>query len=441
MATKKIVAPTPFDARSSFSRKKVVKMYEKDEKGKLHFNGLDENEEGKCSADSFSEEVVPNESMGNGMTMRHAMFTDMPSFAKTNEFIRRGNESPSSQTGGIEYSFAEAVYDRWGFASVDDFLRYGLDIDPSTATLQSFNQISDIPEGARYLIPEVILEMYKLGLNLDPIFSKLISRDIPISQPKAIIPFMNVSDAMPQIIGERESIALGQMSFGAKDVSVVKFGIGLEMDSEIINAVSINLLSEFMKDAGTKFNTALDALAILTLMNGEQLDGSTSSAKIGVRDLTKGFTYRDYLHIVKRMERMGRKNMLMLCGEDVSIDVAMLPEFLGFAGETRIVNVGEQQKSQEMLVHGIIPDNQIMFVDAAAALLKLTYQGMSIETERYARTDINAAYIRTSTGFATKFRDARLIIDRSLDYAANQFPVWLDPTPIEKSLFRKRGTV
>jgi hypothetical protein len=179
-----------------------------------------------------------------------------------------------------------------------------------------------------------------------------------------------------------------------------------------------------MQDAGTKFNTALDALALMTLMNGEQADGSCSAATIGVRSIANGFTYRDYKHITKRMERMGRRDMIMIAGEDASVDIELLPEFLGGNYQTRIVNIGNQSRTQELITHGIIPDKKVMFVDKKAALLKLTYQGMSIETERYARTDISAAYVRCSTGFAT-----------------NGFPTWIDPTTVEKSYFGKRGNV
>jgi hypothetical protein len=283
--------------------------------------------------------------------------------------------------------------------------------------------------------------MYQLGLEIDPIFGKLITADMPVSQSRVIIPFMNESDAMPQIIGPRESVELGQMSWGAKEASVVKFGIGIEMDSEVVNSVSINLLSHFMKDAGRQFNTALSAFSLMIGMNGEQLDGTASAATIGVLDPSVGFTYRDYKLIMARMERMGRKNMIMIADEAQSVDIALLPEFLGGNYQTRIVNVGDQTRTQELITHGLIPTKKIFMIDPSAAMMKLTYQGMSMESERFARTDMNAAYVRCSTGFTTLFRDARLLIDTTKSLATNPFPEWIDPTRAEKRMFRKRGTV
>lgn len=445
MATKKIVIPTAFDNRSSYSRSKVRDLYEKTGDTKVFKTESSFDNEGNSL---FDKEVIPSENGGKeGLSLRAAMFADMETFVKQNEAIRKGNES--QHTGGVEYSFAEAVSDRYGFASVNDFLRYGLDIDPSSATLHSFAQISDIPDGARWLIPEIILEMYKLGLRKDPIYGQFITRDVAVNQPKATIPFMNLSDAMPQVLGERESVILGQMSFGSKDVSLVKFGIGIEIDSETRRAVSIDLLSDFFADAGVKFNTALDALAIMTLLNGEQSDGSASAATIGVVNATS-FQWLDYLRVRLRMKRLGRESMIMLAGEDTAISMLNLPEFKGtYAGNYALTGLnimgGENQASQRVLVHGLMAADEILFVDPKAALMKLTYQGMSMESERIAREDIDVAYIRTSTGFATLMRDARVKLKTSIAYAATGlaggFPIWMDPTSVETSIFRKRGTV
>lgn len=83
-----------------------------------------------------------------------------------------------------------------------------------------------------------------------------------------------------------------------------------------------------------------------------------------------------------------------------------------------------------------MPDtNQVMFIDKTSALIKLNAQGLTVETDRIAEKQIQGTFITQTTGFASMFRDARVILDKSLAFASNGFPTWMNVSAFENSLF------
>jgi hypothetical protein len=49
---------------------------------------------------------------------------------------------------------------------------------------------------------------------------------------------------------------------------------------------------------------------------------------------------------------------------------------------------------------------------------------------------MQGTYITQTTGFASMFRDARVILDKSLAFSGNGFPNWMNVSAFENSLFR-----
>jgi hypothetical protein len=90
-------------------------------------------------------------------------------------------------------------------------------------------------------------------------------------------------------------------------------------------------------------------------------------------------------------------------------------------------------QSVDMFVHGGIAANQLLMVDSNGALMKLNAQPLLVETERIVSNQTEATYATITTGFATIFKDARLIIDTTVDFDTNKFGNYkfLDPTPFE----------
>lgn len=147
-----------------------------------------------------------------------------------------------------------------------------------------------------------------------------------------------------------------------------------------------------------------------------------------------GFTYRDMLRAWLRLGRIGRTPSRILSNEGPALDILELDEFKGFAGQTKaptqlnfdspIPNV------QNYSVHGAMPESdQIMLIDTVNALIKLNAGALRVEADRIVEKGLNATFVTQTTGFATLFRDARLIIDKSVAFGSPDnatFPTWMD---------------
>ena len=113
-----------------------------------------------------------------------------------------------------------------------------------------------------------------------------------------------------------------------KTVKLQKLGTGLKVSDEVLQYVNINILSLYMEDFGVKLNIGLDSLAIDTLINGDQADGSLAAPVIGVKT-PNTLAYVDLLKAWVRMNRLGRMPSGMLSGEDMFILIHELQEFKG----------------------------------------------------------------------------------------------------------------
>lgn len=357
------------------------------------------------------------------------ILTDMPAAIKELDYLRKGNKEKTA----VEVSMAQYVKEKWGFApdnngKPDSFFEC-LGIDASRHTVDSLWTMPDFDEGFRWLVPEIFRDAIRTGLRKAPIYPNLIALEENITQPSVIMPWINMSEATAKKMNEAESFSVGQVSFNQKTVEVSKIGIGLSITDEVIKFSSLNILSTFLQDVGVKLGLALDTEAITTLIDGDQADGSDSIAVIGTIDGTT-YTYKDILRLWIRMGRIGRLPAGMLSNEGPAIDVLQLAEFKGFAGESKtqqIIIRTPVPQTQNFWVHGAMEDNdQLMFIDPTAALIKLNIDAMTVESERIANKQINNTYASMRTGFATMFRDARAILDRSVAFSGAGFPAWFD---------------
>lgn len=365
------------------------------------------------------------------------LLEDMRSAVKSVENLRSGG--PGQRP--IDMSFADYAKEVYGIAPPDngtmENLYRELGVNPSSATMESLMTMPEFEEGYRWLVPEVIREAIRLGLRRNPVYPGLISAEEAVTQPRVTIPQINMSAATPRKVNEAESIPLGAVSFGQKFVDLFKVGIGLTITDEVRQYASINLLALFLQDVGVKLNTALDTLAIDTLING---DGNGNSAPvIGVGTVYNsgtpgsGFTYKDFLRAWLRLGRLGRLPDAMIANEDAGLDVMLLKEFQnnnnGTSPASRVsLDIRTSlPTAQGMYVHGAMVDNdQVLLVDSKSALIKLNAQALKVESERIVSKQVEGSYVTLTTGFANLFDDGRLIIDRSLAFASNGWPTWMN---------------
>lgn len=339
------------------------------------------------------------------------------------------NSLRKDPTNPVDVSIAQFVQSKWGI-SMETFYD-DLGINAGTDVLQNLFTLPD--PSVRWLIPEIFRDALRLGLRKAPIWGDLISTEQSISQPQITIPHLNMSDAMPKYVGEAETIGTGTISYGSKTLKVRKMGRGIKIPYEVAQYVTINVIAIFLQDFGVKLNHGIDALAIDCLINGEQADGSESAPIVGVTTLDT-FIYRDLLRVWIRCARIGRTPTVMIGGEDAALDILDLPEF-------KMKHTGTTDKTLDLktpvpqgasyYIHGAMADDQQLVVDRTSALIKYNAQPLLVEEDKIVSKQVLETYATLTTGFGILYRDARIIIDKSLSFATNGFPSYMDVDPLE----------
>lgn len=313
--------------------------------------------------------------------------------------------------------------------SIDEFLE-DAGIKVASDTIQNLIQMpgSDM----RWIVPEIYRQALSLGLRNGPNYTNWIASEEPVKGLKVTMPAINMSDATPKKVGMAETIQIGTTSFNQKTVTIHKYGRGIQIPYEIINYVPLNMVSIFMADFGVKMGMGLDSLALHTLLNGDQNDGSDSSAAIGVQAVNT-VTFKDLLKPFVRLSRLGRNIDTMVAGEDMAIELLDMMYNSKTYGTPR-VNVELKTPvptNANVYVHGKIPSNQVLIFDPRKALVKLNALPLLIEADKIISNQVNEIYASVTTGFCTLTRDSRILMDKSIAFSGNGFPTWMDPTSQE----------
>ena len=371
-------------------------------------------------------------------TVAHAVLSDMGIAMKELDYLRQGDTTQKA----LDISLAEFAKEKWGFSPDDkgkpSSLLAALGVDTSMTSVEKLYSMPEFNEGYRWLVPEIFRDAIRTGLRKNPIYPNLIASEETVSQMQVTMPEINMSEAVMKKMSEGASVSFGTASFSQKIVKVAKYGIGFNITDEVMMYSSIDLLSIMLQDMGVQMGLALDSQAFDTLING---DGSSNSAAkvIGVATLNT-LAYKDILKLWLRMGRLGKLPNAICSGEDMAISMLELPEFKGFSGQSTKQNIVVRTpipSSQNVYVHGAITDaDQALFVDSTSALIKLNAQPLRLESERIVAKQINGTLATMTTGFATLFNDARVILDRSLEYSSNPFPAVMDPTATERTTFK-----
>jgi hypothetical protein len=282
-------------------------------------------------------------------------------------------------------------------------------------------------------VSEFIRDAIRLGLRKAPIYPNIIAGEEPISTLNVQMPYINMSDAAPKFVNEGETIEFGSLSYGSKEFKVRKMGRGISLTDEVKLYSSLKVVSTFLQDFGVKLGYGLDSMAISILLNGEQADGSASAPVIGVETVNT-IAYRDLLKVWIRLSRMGKSANVILAGESKAIQLLDLPEFKTKRQGTTDATLTSKTPiptDASMYIHGSIPNDQIIILDPRNAIMKFNAQPLKIEGERIPSKQVENTYASLTTGFATIFREGRIVIDSDLLFSAAGFPAYMNMDILE----------
>jgi hypothetical protein len=280
------------------------------------------------------------------------------------------------------------------------------------------NNTNGVPSEYRFIIPEIFGEAIRTGYEHASLHQGWIAGTTNMNGHKMTLPRIERGDGVPSIVAEGADMPVGSIKFGKKDVSIFKVGTGFQITDELVRDSRLDHLFIFLGEVGNDMAIASDVHAIRVLVNGEQADGSESAPVIGV-ETTGAVKTIDCRRTMSRMDRMKKPvTNGVLNEEDSLLDLnAATPE-----REEKHIDEYMKIKSDNWT----LPGNQLMFLNARQAMVKLQYRGLVTERRRNPRNQTEELFISDHINFAIVKRDARIILDKDLAFSSNGFPSYMD---------------
>lgn len=286
------------------------------------------------------------------------------------------------------------------------------------------------PNGERFVSPEFRTQPIVDGATQGAYYRDLIVDEISVPTPDVTMPRLNLKDATLRDSNEAATIEEGTITYGSKKVTIPKKAKGIKITYEAIMFNPISLVSLYFTEIGRRLGVSLTNEAVRVIVDGDQPDGSEAAAVIGVIDPTKGYQYRDLLRVWVRMGLLGRGSTSVIGNEITAVDYLDIEEVKKRqAGNptTAVVLKTPIPTSQDLYANLRVAPNQLVFQDSMASLVMLTAMALMVETEKIVSKQIEGSYASVMTGFAKLNRNASVIVDHSLPFATNGFPLWMYP--------------
>ena len=299
--------------------------------------------------------------------------------------------------------------------------------------LMSFAITGEHGGGERWITPEVFMDPVIRGAVQNVFYPDLVVREVMVPQPTAIIPKIELSDAVTSESSEGATAEVGTITFGKKTVEITKEKKGIEITDEAILFNSVDLMAIYFEDLGRLLGADLNDLAVVVIMDGDQADHSEEAAIIGVDDPNLGFQYIDITRVWVRLSLLGRRSTSIIGNETTAVDYLNLDEVklktqLGSALLPTNVKT-PLPTDQDLYVSPAVLDDQLVFEDSSRTLVQLTARSLMVESDRDIKKGLNGAYAQIWTGFANLQRDSRVILDRTVQFGADGeaggFPLWM----------------
>lgn len=295
--------------------------------------------------------------------------------------------------------------------------------------------VLDLPTDHRWIVPEIFLEIIELGMRQNNDFYQAL---IAGSVDRNTLEFQ-----MPQIseyneadhglqeggIGTTPAEGVGAV-FSQRAVKTTKFERKIGIPHEVAKYSTLDQLQLFLTRLAKVWGLQLTRKAIDVILNGDQLTGTWAAGTIGVEDSSNLLEWIDLIRIHARMNRLAYNPTTVVTTEDNVVHVLNLPEFKNLQqgrslGEARIQ--GRLPTTWDFYMHSVIGADNYVFLDPAFTCQELVSEGMRVESERLMERDMSNTYVRIQNGFANIMRDARIIVDQSVNFSANPWPAWMTP--------------
>ncbi len=298
--------------------------------------------------------------------------------------------------------------------------------------LASFGPITtEAGGGQRFVSPEVFLDPVNRGAVQGTFYPDLIIREIPVAQPEAIVPRIDLSDAALADSNEAATIEEGSITYSTKTVKIKKKARAIKITDEAVMFSSLSLLQIFLEDFGRIFGHTLNGMAVDTIINGEQADLSEAATVVGVESTTNGITWFDLARVAIQFGLIGQVGTQIIGNATTALNFLNLPEVKNkqFPGAPLLATMMKSPLTmpEDLYVSPKVGANKVVIQDPSSSIVQLTAMPLMVETERIVMKQINGTAMSIYTGFSKIQRKASVILDGSILFSGNGFPTYMTP--------------
>lgn len=299
-------------------------------------------------------------------------------------------------------------------------------------TAQSFHtygtQRGDYSPEFAFLLPQVILDAIYLGyVNSGMHLNWIIRTQNTNGQDRATFPYVIMGNGAVGKTAEGADAKMTTVKIGQKRPTTTKLTGGIEMTYEVLRSTTLINLADALSYIGEQMSMKADAMAIKVLINGDMADNSEAAPVIGVGAAGQ-FKSKDIKRAIAQMTRLTYTANRMITGLETGLDIDELPEFAGYSGETkqfRFPPLGVPANfTREIFT---MPSaNQALLIDPTKAMIKLEESGVMIEQDKNIKNQTVIGVVSMSIGFAIARRNGRILLDKTVDFATDGFPSYMD---------------
>ena len=283
-----------------------------------------------------------------------------------------------------------------------------------------------------YLAPEIVRDFVVRGMELNSRYTDLIMGTENVTSLDVAAPWIDYENPRVQSIAEAETIPVSKYTWGKKNVTLRKKGIGLDWTDELILSVKLPLLRQWLQRVGVELNAMLYTAGVTTLVNGDQSDLSDAVTAVGVASSgTLDFT--DFVRLWTRAQIIGANWISMIANETTANELLAMEEFKPTAGGLGAATVNLDLRNKvipnniPMFISSALADGKILFFDKSQALLYMIFRPLLVEADRIVQRQVNGTYVSIMSGYTTVERKARICLDKSKAFSGYGFASWMEP--------------
>jgi hypothetical protein len=292
---------------------------------------------------------------------------------------------------------------------------------------------SNYPTSAinRFLTPEQFFDPIRTSVIKRAYWQQLIARSEPVNSDSPNVPYIDVSDATTREITEGATKAKGTVSSSSKNIKLKKYSTGIGVTYETIRRVSLSWVSLFFEDAGRRHAAKKNNNAVLTIINGDTPDLAYAAAVIGVENTANGFTWFDHIRILVQLEELGFMATAIVASKEMAIVLLNLSEFKNNQNAgSKLAMLSLQSPlpvNFNLFISSKLTASKMAYLDTSVSMIEAFEQALTLESEKIIAKDIFDTYATEWSGFVKFRRDASVIVDQSITFAANPFPSFMVP--------------